>query len=856
MGTTTKIIFGCTLAISIVVMFLAFSMQKSAQLSLDIQDIQHTVQEKEQQITAIQQSLTDTETAVENAKAKSAIIPGLKNTIASAEQEKHVYLQQLDELQSQLQKAETHLTAYGQLQEEFKNHQLLLADTEKAKISADMQTVKTTEELKALQNKLEQRDEQTNQFIANLKQRDHIIQVYQEKLIKMVDEINLLQEEDSTERLNLNLILDELAVKTFIIEELTRRIIELGGSAEVFVTTTEKADKKEEPATQANSQALVEQLALENDTLIKTLKERDTLIQDLHTEIQTRTVALVAGKTKIEQLQADAKKMSEELNALRLVSQENQEQLAQLNSTLSDKEDERMAAQELAFEISVPLTKKITTLEQQLALVTENNSKSLAEFDKAKTLLTGLQRENKQLVTTLHTTQGTLQEVLEQKAQLESDSLTAQTSLQHEQDELQALSAEIEPLKTALTQSEEQFKALNNQSEALHTQLTALQEEKEQNAGQVQSLADQLAQQAELAAQLTAVQTSLKEAQQQIAQSTSSSDTQQAEIETLAAAVTEKETTIQTLTSQLTENTARLAELEKAPQVSADDIAQQEQRISKLVEEAAAAKALAETQTAARQSTEQELAGLKETAASNSDIEEKNAKLTAALLENQTQQENDQKKISNLETVLASIEEERNKLLLYTIDSDNDGVSDAIDKCPDTPEEANVNAEGCEEDSDHDGLVNRLDLCPDTASGSATDNAGCSSEQSTVVLEGITFQLGTSELTENAQSALKHAAIILEINTDITMEVAGHTDSIGDPDSNLRLSTERAKAVLNYLTSQGIAEERLSAKGYGSNEPIAENTSNTGRALNRRVELRRIDNTDTPQTETEPDSVQ
>ncbi len=145
MGTTPKIIFGSILAISIVVMFLAFSMQKSAQLTLDIEDVKQTVQKKEQKIAAIQQNLAETQASVESAKAKSAVIPELENSIAAAEQEKIRYMQQLDELQEQIKKADAelqdqlkeadaHLSEYSRLQEEFKSHQLMLAETEKARI--------------------------------------------------------------------------------------------------------------------------------------------------------------------------------------------------------------------------------------------------------------------------------------------------------------------------------------------------------------------------------------------------------------------------------------------------------------------------------------------------------------------------------------------------------------------------------------------------------------------------------------------------------------------------------------------------------------------------------------------------
>ena len=72
------------------------------------------------------------------------------------------------------------------------------------------------------------------------------------------------------------------------------------------------------------------------------------------------------------------------------------------------------------------------------------------------------------------------------------------------------------------------------------------------------------------------------------------------------------------------------------------------------------------------------------------------------------------------------------------------------------------------------------------------------------------------------------------------VEIQGHTDSIGDAAYNQGLSEKRAKAIMDYLASHGIASYRLSAKGYGETLPIASNDTEEGRAKNRRVQLRRI----------------
>jgi outer membrane protein OmpA-like peptidoglycan-associated protein len=73
---------------------------------------------------------------------------------------------------------------------------------------------------------------------------------------------------------------------------------------------------------------------------------------------------------------------------------------------------------------------------------------------------------------------------------------------------------------------------------------------------------------------------------------------------------------------------------------------------------------------------------------------------------------------------------------------------------------------------------------------------------------------------------------------DIKMSIAGHTDNTGKPDKNQSLSVERAESVKNYLVSKGVNESRLAATGYGQDQPIADNTTTSGKAKNRRVEFK------------------
>lgn len=106
-----------------------------------------------------------------------------------------------------------------------------------------------------------------------------------------------------------------------------------------------------------------------------------------------------------------------------------------------------------------------------------------------------------------------------------------------------------------------------------------------------------------------------------------------------------------------------------------------------------------------------------------------------------------------------------------------------------------------------------------------------------IVLQGTSFGFDSAELTAEARAILDGQAAVLEKETDIKVEIAGHTDIIGPEEHNQGLSEGRAKAVEEYLISKGISADRLKPVGYGPSQPIASNTTREGRATNRRVEL-------------------
>lgn len=104
--------------------------------------------------------------------------------------------------------------------------------------------------------------------------------------------------------------------------------------------------------------------------------------------------------------------------------------------------------------------------------------------------------------------------------------------------------------------------------------------------------------------------------------------------------------------------------------------------------------------------------------------------------------------------------------------------------------------------------------------------------------DGVTFDFGKADLKPQFYPALNNVAATLAQYNQTIVEVAGHTDSIGSDAVNQRLSEQRAASVGNYLIGQGLVRERFEIVGMGKNYPVASNETDSGRALNRRVEIR------------------
>lgn len=191
-----------------------------------------------------------------------------------------------------------------------------------------------------------------------------------------------------------------------------------------------------------------------------------------------------------------------------------------------------------------------------------------------------------------------------------------------------------------------------------------------------------------------------------------------------------------------------------------------------------------------------------------------------------------------------------------------------VDNCPEEAEDVDgmQDDDGCPDvDNDRDGicdpwveasgLLSRYahvckgtDLCPELAEtlNGYKDTDGCPDEvpvppKKVFVLEGINFESGKAAITKDSDVSLMKVVDIMETFPETAFQIVGHTDNVGSPATNKKLSADRADAVKKYLVEKGIDESRIVTDGAGDTQPVASNKTAEGRAKNRRIEFTRTD---------------
>lgn len=180
----------------------------------------------------------------------------------------------------------------------------------------------------------------------------------------------------------------------------------------------------------------------------------------------------------------------------------------------------------------------------------------------------------------------------------------------------------------------------------------------------------------------------------------------------------------------------------------------------------------------------------------------------------------------------------KGEAVVAPLDTDNDGIIDAHDMCPN--EKGLFSTNGCP-DSDKDGVMDSEDKCPNVAG--LISEAGCPAVEEEVkvimteALKGVRFETGKDVLLPNSFPLLDRVVEVMRAHPDYSMKISGHTDNVGSPELNMNLSEKRAAKVRLYLEEKGVDPARLTSKGYGETKPLVSNDTKVGRSSNRRVEF-------------------
>jgi|GEM_PF-921655 len=185
-------------------------------------------------------------------------------------------------------------------------------------------------------------------------------------------------------------------------------------------------------------------------------------------------------------------------------------------------------------------------------------------------------------------------------------------------------------------------------------------------------------------------------------------------------------------------------------------------------------------------------------------------------------------------------------------DNDNDGIKDVIDGAPNDPEDFDgwEDTDGIPDlDNDGDGIPDTIDKCPnepETFNGYMDDD-GCPDEvpvevkmpeKKLIIMTDIKFKPDKAEMLPGQYDSLAEAGMILKDYPDITVTISGHAASTGRFDFEMQLSKDRAQTIKNYLvTKYGIDSSKIDTQGFGSTMPLGDNSTEYGRAMNRRIEF-------------------
>jgi outer membrane protein OmpA-like peptidoglycan-associated protein len=167
-------------------------------------------------------------------------------------------------------------------------------------------------------------------------------------------------------------------------------------------------------------------------------------------------------------------------------------------------------------------------------------------------------------------------------------------------------------------------------------------------------------------------------------------------------------------------------------------------------------------------------------------------------------------------------------------DTDGDGLKDGdeVMKYATNPLKADTDGGTVDDMTEVTRGSNPLDPTDDVPKIAVQVAVGAS-----IVMQGVSFESGKAVLSPSSTDSLEKAYLVLSENPEVAVEIQGYTDNTGKKATNMKLSQDRANAVRTWLVNKGIAADRITAKGFGPENPIAPNTTKEGKAQNRRIEF-------------------
>lgn len=713
-------------------------------------------------------------------------------------------------------------TALDQLRQSFEQ-------TQTASVKAERLIADKEVQLKNLQMQVEERTVESNQFKTQLAETEDKLKAAKTELeqaahkagelIRLSAEkeqlANALTEQKAAVELALQEKTDALNKAILTIQSLKQ---EVAAQPQAVATVQNLLDERNKEFDQLNREAttkidqLNKQLAELSKYSDQAAKERDRFkteietakkkVNDLEAAQTQAQAALAESEKKLAAALESTSALQNQLNTKESALNGAQAQINELAVRTVSLSDEKLG---LASQLEALQADHNTLLAMKASF--EEQAAALATAEGKVKDLVALQAKNEELNATLAEKSAALEKAAQQGEEL--------ATLQAKHNELamqaettagavQQLETEKSDLAGQLAAVQAQVQDVDGLKKSLDEKSTALS----LSEAKIKELAGVSEQVAALEAKVTAAQTAKQAAEKEAAETDAS-------VKNLNNSLTASNAKVKALESELTATQARIKELtdKNLLQAQQDLVPNLTQQISTLRDQI----------TQMEASSIQAKKGLADAAATvQAKTEEAQAasKKAQAL---QTEKESLQQSLTTSQATISDLHKQLESMKVQPV---------AVPQ----PAATATPAEKPAADADKDGVSDAADLCPGSPAGAPVNGLGCPSQQG-IVLEGVTFKSGTAVLTPVSQKKLDQIAIVLNKVPQVKIEVAGYTDNVGDGKRNLNLSIERAEAVVKYLTSKGVATAQLIAKGYGVENPVADNASPEGRQKNRRIEL-------------------